>query len=182
MNFSLKLRHVFILSLISIVNADEDGDRRALPQHAFNKNTKNENIKWTAGDNSGKHASAPRSQRYWNEHNLNKNKPDYAKTDAEVFAEKWGFQDPSTLLKESNLVIGILSFVVLFISVQVLRNQLTDYVSSGQKLGTSQQNTPQSLEEVKRQERISRLAKFEESNKKTPYSEAMAQAMGQDID
>jgi hypothetical protein len=44
------------------------------------------NIKFTPGDNSGEAARAPRSQKYWNEHNIEK--PDYAKTDAEVFQER----------------------------------------------------------------------------------------------
>jgi len=42
-------------------------------------------IKWHSGDNSGRAASAPRSQKYWDEHNIQR--PDYAKTDAEVWAE-----------------------------------------------------------------------------------------------
>ena len=41
-------------------------------------------VNWIPGDNSGQHASAPRSQKYWDENGLNENKPDYAKTDSEV--------------------------------------------------------------------------------------------------
>ncbi|GMH88708.1 hypothetical protein TL16_g11233 [Triparma laevis f. inornata] len=43
-------------------------------------------IKFTPGDNSGEAARAPRSQKYWDAHNIKK--PEYAKTDAEVWAEK----------------------------------------------------------------------------------------------
>ena len=58
-------------------NSDEKEHRFALPQEAFNAKHRRESsesggtkVKWTAGDNSGKHASAPRSQRYWDEHGL----------------------------------------------------------------------------------------------------------------
>ena len=79
-------------------NSDEKEHRFALPQEAFNAKHRRESsesggtkVKWTAGDNSGRHASAPRSQRYWDEHGLGgENRPDYAKTDAEVLAERWG--------------------------------------------------------------------------------------------
>jgi hypothetical protein len=44
-------------------------------------------IKWTAGDSSGSDAAkAPRSQKYWDEHGIER--PDYAKTDAELAAER----------------------------------------------------------------------------------------------
>jgi hypothetical protein len=45
-------------------------------------------IKWTPGkdDPNDKAASAPKSQRYWDEHGIEK--PDYAKTDSEVAQEK----------------------------------------------------------------------------------------------
>ena len=52
-------------------------------------------IKWHAGGDGGGDEdpevraakNAPRSQRYWDEHNIKR--PDYAKTDAEVAAERW---------------------------------------------------------------------------------------------
>lgn len=45
-------------------------------------------IKWTPGtnDNGNKAAAAPRSQNYWDEHGIER--PDYAKTDAEIAKEK----------------------------------------------------------------------------------------------
>lgn len=46
-------------------------------------------IRWTAGSSSGEAAeTAPRSQRYWDEHKIVR--PDYAKTDAELAAERRG--------------------------------------------------------------------------------------------
>mmetsp|Transcript_17372 Transcript_17372/g.32387 ORF Transcript_17372/g.32387 Transcript_17372/m.32387 type:complete len:150 (+) Transcript_17372:175-624(+) len=47
------------------------------------------NIKFTPGDNSGAAASAPRSQKYWTENNIER--PSYAKTDAEVYLERFEF-------------------------------------------------------------------------------------------
>ena len=46
-------------------------------------------IKWTAASNQDKNdpaANAPRSQKYWDEHGIKR--PDYAKTDAELAAER----------------------------------------------------------------------------------------------
>ena len=46
-------------------------------------------IKFTPGAPPRSRAdSAPRSQRYWDENKIER--PDYAKTDAEVWQEKWG--------------------------------------------------------------------------------------------
>ena len=43
-------------------------------------------IKWTGNSDKSEAATAPRSQRYWDEHNIER--PDYAKTDAEVRSEQ----------------------------------------------------------------------------------------------
>ena len=64
-------------------------------------------IKFTPGDNSGEAASAPRSQREWDRRGITR--PDYGKTDAEVWAEKmeyykevreegWSKETPSAVL------------------------------------------------------------------------------------
>ncbi len=47
-------------------------------------------VKWTPGKDDPKNAAhtAPRSQKYWNEHGIER--PDYAKTDAEIAQEKGG--------------------------------------------------------------------------------------------
>ena len=46
------------------------------------------NIKWTGsqGGSNDPAKTAPKSQKYWDEHNIKR--PDYAKTDAEVAAER----------------------------------------------------------------------------------------------
>ena len=66
-------------ALSSAEETPEPGSKQqALPQQAFNKPRKasasGSGVKWTAGDNSGEHASAPRSAKYWAEHGLDKNK------------------------------------------------------------------------------------------------------------
>jgi len=45
-------------------------------------------VKWTAAthDPNDEAATAPRSQRYWDKHNIKR--PEYAKTDAEIRAER----------------------------------------------------------------------------------------------
>jgi hypothetical protein len=84
------LRVLFTLVILAIsvpVGATNGGPEEevaeepplALPQRAHNRPTtrrsdKGGSVKWTAGDNSGAHASAPRSKKYWDEHGLDKNK------------------------------------------------------------------------------------------------------------
>ena len=55
----------------------------AQPHNKPMKPTRGSNVKWTGGDNSGAHASAPRSKKYWDEHGLNENKVGWKK--GEVF-------------------------------------------------------------------------------------------------
>jgi len=73
----------FLVLNLSLSTAEESPETRseqqALPQVAFNKPKKasassGSGVKWTSGDNSGEHASAPRSAKYWAEHGLDKNK------------------------------------------------------------------------------------------------------------
>lgn len=46
------------------------------------------NVKWTQGEHDEKNAAhtAPKSQKYWDEHGIER--PDYAKTDAEIEKER----------------------------------------------------------------------------------------------
>jgi hypothetical protein len=46
------------------------------------------NVKWTGNNdpNAPEAARVPRSQKYWDDHNIER--PDYAKTDAEIYQEK----------------------------------------------------------------------------------------------
>lgn len=55
-------------------------------------NTHATNVKWTSANEHGTvndpAKTAPKSQKYWDEHNIER--PDYAKTDAEIMAERLG--------------------------------------------------------------------------------------------
>jgi hypothetical protein len=200
----MRCLHFLVLVISPLFLLDSvHGEQKALPEQAFNKgsssSSKSENIRWTSGDNTGKHASAPRSQKYWNDHNLNKNKPDYAKTDEEVFFERWGYHPPSVAMKQpKNIAIAVVTFMALYIGFMILQNYISEYTQSsgGQKLGggdggvgetgtaaTSTISEGGSSADPREQERLMRLAKFENAiAKKVTYNEAMAQAMGKDID
>jgi len=69
-------------------------------------------VKWTGNSNDPYKdtdaANAPRSQKYWNEHNIER--PDYALTEEE-YAEKYGYKQLTTFL--DNYWISVLKWVVL---------------------------------------------------------------------
>lgn len=84
-------------------------------------------IHFTPGDNSGIHASAPRSQKYWDAHGLNENKPDYAKTDAEVARERmsswtssFGNKVNEQTTSSSLVVRGVLAVLVAVLMASVI--------------------------------------------------------------
>jgi hypothetical protein len=62
-------------------------------------------IKWTSTKNDDEAANAPRSQKYWDEHNIKR--PDYAKTDAEVWAERRGGKSRSPLPAALFIMAGV---------------------------------------------------------------------------
>jgi hypothetical protein len=69
------------------------------------------NVKWTAGDSNGHAAAtAPRSQKYWNDHNIER--PDYAKTDAELAMERGGPSDGSSLVHTSLVTLLMIMMTV----------------------------------------------------------------------
>ena len=72
-------------------------------------------IKFTSNENiQEKHKEAhyaPRSQKYWDEHNIER--PDYAKTDAEIMAERGERIGSSKLL--SIAVISAISFLIFLV-------------------------------------------------------------------
>lgn len=83
-------------------------------------------IRWTSndGDKNDPAATAPRSQRYWDENGIER--PDYAKTDAEIAAEQ-GKRPVASLL-------GIFTVTVCFgLSVGWYLKQK---IEGGDKLGT----------------------------------------------
>jgi hypothetical protein len=62
-------------------------------------------IKWTSTQNDDAAANAPKSQKYWDENNIKR--PDYAKTDAEVWAERGGRRGRSPLPAALFIMAGI---------------------------------------------------------------------------
>jgi len=56
-------------------------------------------VKWTEGehDTNNKAHTAPKSQKYWDEHGIER--PDYAKTDAEIAQERGGGSTSGNIMK-----------------------------------------------------------------------------------
>jgi hypothetical protein len=194
-------------------NSDEKEHRFALPQEAFNAKHRRESsesggtkVKWTAGDNSGKHASAPRSQRYWDEHGLGgENRPDYAKTDAEVLAERWGNKAGFTRLARTFFFLVVGAFFLLN-GGKTIFSAFSSWPTIGERGEKVGGGVPGSSTPSVEQQRQARLARFGSPNSSptslnsssqsssppssstTPkkpssaYKRAMAQAMGRSVD
>ena len=149
------------------------------------------NIKWTGNDNQDAPlaSTVPRSQKYWDEHNIER--PDYAKTDAEIAAEKRSNQKKSSSLSGSIEDRSFMKYAFrlcfiggIFVSLWVLiyrfgmngkynpgRGKRLGNDNSSQNLHVlnyaarmkNQSNTSESLEEKTRK---ARLARFQINNKK----------------
>jgi hypothetical protein len=102
-------------------------------------------VKWVEGDHdaNNKAHTAPKSQKYWDEHKIDR--PDYAKTDAEI-AQEQGGSSGSTMKWIVLLAILVAVGYYLHLGMQ------------GQKLGGSSNMFRRASEEEARQ---ARLAKFE---------------------
>lgn len=87
-------------------------------------------IKWTWGHSSSDAARAPRSQRYWDTHGIQR--PDYAKTDAEVAAERG---DTSSLGGMHCLLLLALALIGVIGSIFYFRNSQT---ARGARLGSTE--------------------------------------------
>lgn len=61
-------------------------------------------IKWTPGDNSQEAHTAPKSQKYWDEHGIER--PDYAKTDAELYGEGFHWSNFLWIGVVAGLILG----------------------------------------------------------------------------
>ena len=108
-------------------------------------------VKWTAAknDNNDAAATAPKSQKYWDENNIER--PDYAKTDAEVLMEQGGGSIAKVLVILA-IVATIGYFVVWPRILHGPGNRLGS--SSGYGLGLSISGRS---EEAARQARLSRF-------------------------
>mmetsp|Transcript_1996 Transcript_1996/g.4935 ORF Transcript_1996/g.4935 Transcript_1996/m.4935 type:complete len:201 (+) Transcript_1996:136-738(+) len=75
-------------------------------------------IKWTSSsDPNDEAANAPKSQRYWDENNIKR--PDYAKTDAEVAAERMGLTGGSTRWSVLGSFVTIVIYLALLAAAMV---------------------------------------------------------------
>mmetsp|Transcript_31490 Transcript_31490/g.63517 ORF Transcript_31490/g.63517 Transcript_31490/m.63517 type:complete len:164 (+) Transcript_31490:123-614(+) len=121
-------------------------------------------IKFTSNENiQEKHKEAhyaPRSQKYWDEHNIER--PDYAKTDAEILAER-GEQIGSSKLLSIALISAIFFLVFLVYAfatdnIGIITNKwnwLLELIGiRGHRLGTS-------TEKDRISEKEARLKRFE---------------------
>ena len=105
-------------------------------------------VKWTEGEKDPKNAAhtAPKSQKYWDKHGIER--PDYAKTDAEIAQERGGGSDRSII--KWIFVAPILVGAGYYLYLQM----------GGHKLGGSRTNWfHRTSEEEARQ---ARLARFEQ--------------------
>ena len=98
-------------------------------------------VKWQAtGDPSHPAHTAPRSQRYWDKHGIER--PDYAKTDAELAAERdakpWSWAGIFFLVSS---LVGIVAGLLVRQAGQPLQ-------SSGTRLGSAQQQLRSTSEKM----------------------------------
>lgn len=108
-------------------------------------------VKWTAGqvDKDNAAATAPRSQKYWDEHNIER--PDYAKTDQELAAEKSGTSPETSWWRLVLIAMGLF----LFVGYQTVWN------TEGSRLGGGRLRSSFRHANAEEEARQARLAKFE---------------------
>ena len=121
--------------------------------------------------------TAPRSQKYWDEHNIKR--PDYAKTDAELRAERGGASNGGLL--GTVMIVSIVMFILVTLYVRVtgdwdtiLNNPVGSFVYgcvkrigdnvSGQKLGSNTERSTVANDDEAR--RNARLARFDNPDPK----------------
>jgi hypothetical protein len=129
-------------------------------------------VKWTGNPDGPEAARVPRSQKYWDENNIER--PDYAKTDAEIRQERRQQNKGSDSLglnKETKGYKGfqIAAIIAFFLGLWTLifRTALT-----GNRLGSSSETDNKKFtfgkpsvlggtENLEEKARLARLAKFE---------------------
>lgn len=115
-------------------------------------------VKWTSNENvKEEHKDAhyaPRSQKYWDEHNIER--PDYAKTDAEIAAERGAHVFGSSNLLRCTLIFAIAACLVIIFYVTNAWDWLLEMCGiRGHRLGSS------SVGNGKMSEKEARLKRFE---------------------
>ncbi|KAL7459958.1 hypothetical protein ACHAWC_011842 [Mediolabrus comicus] len=98
------------------------------------------NVQWTSNENvKEEHKDAhyaPRSQKYWDEHNIER--PDYAKTDAEIAAERGEHVIGSSNLLRYTLISAIAGCLVIIFYVTNVWDWLLEMCGiRGHRLGSS---------------------------------------------
>ena len=127
-------------------------------------------IKWQGNHDDTDHdpaKTAPRSQKYWDEHNIQR--PDYGKTDAEAWAERQNEQSSSWWMHP---FVGfvIVSFVVGMMAGLVFLQQMRSI--KGERLGGGSGSVikPWSLDDQALEDKI-RLARLERFQANAPKEE-----------
>lgn len=132
------------------------------------------NIKWTAGDNQNTEAHrAPRSQKYWDEHKIKR--PDYGKTDAEVWAERLKSLQTlnPTLASWQSLLIAFVC--ILSAAAWWWSSSRSSSATTGGRFSKAPDLTPEQLALL----REARLSRFAESNVEGESDSAEQPALGQ---
>jgi hypothetical protein len=125
-------------------------------------------IKWTPNQDGGTATnSAPKSQKYWDEHNIER--PDYAKTDQEMAMEGGGTNGSS--LFKILLIVGVGAAVAYFVVWPSIQH---GGAGGGHTLGSSSQQqrsnnlfgagSTTNSEEAARQARLSRFEQPKKSD------------------
>lgn len=109
-------------------------------------------VKWTPTDSSNDPAhTAPRSQRYWDENNIER--PDYAKTDAEIMMER-GIEGSGVLKFLGFLAVAAsIGYFVVLPRIQFGAGHKLGFSGSGDLWTTSSSRS----EAAARQARLSRF-------------------------
>jgi hypothetical protein len=141
------------------------------------------NVKWTANNdpNAPIASKVPRSQKYWDENNIER--PDYAKTDAEIAEERMAGNNGRSSDSSSNerlkkvMIRSIVGGIFVSIWIMIYRFGMGKY-KGGTKLGSSSTNnnnnnilnyamkmkkkgTNNNVESLEEKARKARLARFE---------------------
>jgi len=126
-------------------------------------------VKWTPNtnvrDEDRAAHEAPRSQRYWDKHDIQR--PEYAKTDAEVARERRERGETAGLLGGDLMIFVLLCAIATAVYAKVTGNSIFNGIAefagmTGQRLGSAHHSRGLSDEE----RRKARLARFEKDHTK----------------
>mmetsp|Transcript_4569 Transcript_4569/g.8811 ORF Transcript_4569/g.8811 Transcript_4569/m.8811 type:complete len:164 (+) Transcript_4569:38-529(+) len=130
------------------------------------------NVKWTGNQdpNAPEAARVPRSQKYWDENSIER--PDYAKTDAEILLERI-LSDDSLSVKKIVLVLILFTALWIYLIRKYIpgargqkwgggvgSSSMSSYYPSNNKYSTALDPRGKNLDETAR---LARLSKFDSS-------------------